>query len=169
MDDKLLRDTVRDVVSGYRDASRAERSTVRPFESVTLETAREISAEVRRKAEQMGVKAVVCVCDRGGNTVLLERMDDAYIASCDIAQGKAYTSVSLKLSTSELKALAQPGASLYGIQHTNSGRIVIFGGGEPLKDRLGDTVGGLGVSGGTEEQDTELGRYGRGVFERLRG
>lgn len=167
MDDKLLRDTVRDVVSGYRGADGGAGSAVRTFSTVTLSAARELSAAVRERAAQMGVKAVVCICDRGGVPVLLERMDDAYIASCDIAVNKAYTAVALKMPTSELGALASPGASLYGIQYTNSGRIVIFGGGEPLRGRCGDIVGGLGVSGGTEAQDTELGSFGRGVFEKM--
>ena len=45
-----------------------------------------------------------------------------------------------------------------------SGGGVTFGGGEPLK--VGETiVGGLGVSGGSEEQDTALAAYGKRIFE----
>ena len=69
------------------------------------------------------------------------------------------------MSTIELKPLAQPGASLYGIQFTNGGKIVIFGGGDTLTDGNGHIVGGLGVSGGTEEQDTALSAYGKKYFE----
>ena len=55
---------------------------------------------------------------------------------------------------------------MYGIQHTNGGKIVIFGGGDPLK--IGNKIiGGLGVSGGSEEQDTFLSAYGRDYFEKL--
>ena len=92
-------------------------------------------------------------------------MDGAYIASYDVALNKSFTVVSLKMSTSTLKPLAQPGGSLYGIQFTNGGKIVIFGGGEPLVGRSGQIVGGLGVSGGSEEQDTALAAYGKQVFE----
>ena len=46
------------------------------------------------------------------------------------------------------------------------GKIVIFGGGEPLLNENGEVIGGLGVSGGSEEQDTALGSYGRALFER---
>ncbi|MBQ2803761.1 MAG: heme-binding protein, partial [Lachnospiraceae bacterium] len=56
--------------------------------------------------------------------------------------------------------LAAPGGSLYGIQHTNDGKIVVFGGGEPLY--IDDVmVGAIGVSGGTAEQDTRLGEFGK--------
>jgi uncharacterized protein GlcG (DUF336 family) len=90
-------------------------------------------------------------------------MDNSFLASRDIAINKAYTSVALKMSTKKLASLAAPGCSLYGIQHTNGGRIVIFGGGDTLELR-GKILGGLGVSGGTEEQDTALSAYGKKIF-----
>lgn len=95
-------------------------------------------------------------------------MDDSFIASYDVAFNKAYTVVGLKISTIELKKLAQPGGPLYGIQNTNDGKIVIFGGGEPLMIG-GRIAGGLGVSGGTEDEDTALAAYGRQVFMELVG
>jgi uncharacterized protein GlcG (DUF336 family) len=67
------------------------------------------------------------------------------------------------MPTSDLATLAAPGGSLYGIQFTNNGRIVIFGGGVPLV-RGGVIVGGFGVSGGTAQQDTELGEYAKRYF-----
>ena len=70
------------------------------------------------------------------------------------------------MSTSTLKPLAQPGGSLYGIQFTNGGKIVIFGGGELLKNKEGEIIGGIGVSGGSEAQDTALAAYGKEVFEK---
>lgn len=133
---------------------------------MTLDLARKIIEATKKKAAEIGVKAVVAVADAGGNTVSVDSMDDAYIASWDIAVNKAFTSVSLKMSTAELSKLAAPSGSLYGIQFTNNGRIVIFGGGEALKNA--DTViGGVGVSGGTAEEDTFLGEYARKKFEEL--
>lgn len=135
---------------------------------VSLEQARSLSEQVRKKAAEMGVNAVVAISNRAARPVLVECMDNSYIASYDIAVQKAFTSVSLKMSTSELKPLAQPGGSLYGIQFTNNGQIVIFGGGEPLCNASGEIIGGLGVSGGTEEQDTALAAYGKQLFEKGR-
>ncbi len=121
--------------------------------------------EVRRYAAGQGVKVVTAVCDAGGNPVAMLRADDAFIASVDIATNKAFTSVSLKMSTEELSHLAQPGGSLYGIQFTNNNRIVIFGGGVPLVEN-GVIVGGFGVSGGTAEQDTALADYAKEFYEK---
>ncbi len=137
-------------------------------QGITLEDARRLSAAVRAEAARLGVKAVVAVADRAGHPLLVECMDDAYIASYDIAVNKAYTVTALKMSTAQLKPLAQPEQELYGIQFTNQGKIVIFGGGEPLCID-GRIVGGLGVSGGSEAQDTALAAYGKAIFEKSGG
>lgn len=135
-------------------------------DEMTLALAERICDAVMEYAKQKGVKAVVCISDAAGNPRLVKSMDDAYIASYDVAVNKAFTVVALKMSTKDLKPLAQPGGSLYGIQFTNGGRIVIFGGGEPLTVN-GRVIGGLGVSGGSEEQDTELARLGKKYFDTL--
>ena len=127
---------------------------------MTLDLANALADYVKVKASEMGVNAVVAVTNSGGNPVTVQCMNDSYIASYDIALNKAFTVVALKMSTSTLKPLAQPGGSLYGIQFTNNGRIVIFGGGVPLYNKEGKIIGGLGVSGGSEEQDTALGDLG---------
>ena len=135
-------------------------------DSITLKEANKLISAVMKKAEEMGVKAVVAVADRHSNPLSIQCMDDAYIASYDIAVNKTFTSAGLKMSTAELAKLAQPGQPLYGIQHTNEGKIVIFGGGEPLmvEDKI---IGALGVSGGTAKQDTDLAAYGKEVFKEV--
>ncbi len=133
---------------------------------MTLQLAEKLSAAVKKKAFEMGVNAVVAVTNEAARPVLVECMDGSFIASFDVALKKAYTVVALKMSTIELKPLANPGGSLYGIQFTNDNSIIVFGGGDPLI-KGGRIIGGLGVSGGTEEQDTALSAYGRQVFESI--
>ena len=133
---------------------------------MTLELAHRLSDEVKKKAREMGVNAVAAISNEAARPVLVECMDDSFIASFDVALKKAYTVVALKMSTIDLKPLANPGGSLYGIQFTNDSSIIVFGGGDPLK--VGDRIiGGIGVSGGTEEQDTALSAYGKTVFESI--
>ena len=136
-------------------------------QSLTLQKAEQLAELVLKRAAEMGVNAVVAVADSGGNPVLCKRADNAFLASWDIALGKAYTVTALKTSTAKLSVLAAPGGELYGIQFTNGGKIVVFGGGEPLQSSNGTLVGGLGVSGGTEGQDTSLSEYGAEVFKQL--
>lgn len=133
---------------------------------MTLKAANALIERVKAKAADMGVNAVIAVSDKAGRPVAVQCMDDAYIASFDIAINKTFTSASLKMSTDELSRLSQPGQPLYGIQFTNEGKIVIFGGGEPL-EADGKIVGALGVSGGTAEQDTAIAAYGKEVFEEV--
>ncbi len=131
-----------------------------------LKQAKKLIELVEAKAKNMGIDVVVAVSDSGANPIAVECMDNAYIASYDIAVNKAYTVVALKMSTKRLSGLAKPDGSLYGIQHTNGGRIVIFGGGDPLVYK-GKLVGGLGVSGGSEEQDTLLSAYGASLINEI--
>lgn len=130
---------------------------------ISLCLAKKIAGAVRLEAEKLSVKAVTAVYNSGARPVLVEVMDGAFIASFDIASGKAYTSAALKMPTKVLKNLAQPGSDLYGVQNTNSGKIVVFGGGEPLVYK-GCCVGAVGVSGGTEDEDTYLGEVAARAF-----
>ena len=156
----LVKAAVREIAAKGQAAPAPQRKRI---DAISLEDAKFLAAKVEEKAREMGVRAVVAIADDGGNLKLCECMDDSFLASRDIAINKSYTSVALKRSTKKLSALAAPGSSLYGIQFTNGGRIVIFGGGDPLELR-GRIVGGLGVSGGTEEQDTALSAYGKKFF-----
>ena len=61
---------------------------------------------------------------------------------------------------------AQPGGTFYGVDKLDGGKIVIFGGGIPLKS--GNTIiGGLGISGGTGEEDHSLAEYGQSVLNEI--
>ena len=131
-----------------------------PDGNIKLSQANAVIKAVQDKAIEWGLKVVVAVADKHTNPVSVQCMDDSYIASYDIATNKAYTVTALKMPTTELKKHAAPGGSLYGIQFTTPARIVIFGGGVPLYDKNGNVVGGLGVSGASEEQDTALAEFG---------
>ena len=84
--------------------------------------------------------------------------------SIDISRNKAYTAVAVKLPTHELAAVSQSGQALFGIHTTDGGRIVIFGGGFPLKSG-NEIIGGIGVSGGSVEDDMKCAEAG---LERLK-
>lgn len=134
------------------DVQIREKEPFTQYQVVTLANAKRLLDRGEEKAREIGVPMVMVVMDPGGNLIALHRMEGALLASIDIAQNKAFTALSLKMPTSKLGEISQPGKSLYGIQETNGGRIVIFGGGFPLfyNQKL---VGGIGVSGGTVAED----------------
>ena len=148
MNDREITKIVEDVVNNIK--SKPE---------MTLKLAKKLAEKVEEEAARIGVNAVVAVSNSGARPVLVECMDDSYIASYDVAFQKAYTVVALKMSTIQLKSISQPNQPLNGIQFTNGGQIVIFGGGDPLVHNS-KIIGGIGVSGGTEEQDTARSAYG---------
>ncbi len=158
MNENTISQIVSQVVSDVRKSTETK--------CITLSQARRLIVKVEEKAAQIGVKAVVAVTNTAARPVAIECMDDSFIASYDVALNKAFTVVALKMSTIELKSMTKPGDSLYGIQFTNDGKIVVFGGGDPLRYN-GAIIGGLGVSGGTEEQDTMLSAYGASVLPEI--
>ena len=135
-------------------------------QGMTLALAVKLIEKVEAKAAEWGMRVVTAVSDASGRPVAVHCMDGAYIGSFDVALNKTYTSVAFQMSTAKLGTLSHPGESLYGIQFTNGGKIVIFGGGEVL-ERNGKMIGALGVSGGTAKQDTDLAAYGKSVFEEV--
>lgn len=132
--------------------------------TVTLDVAKEIIAAAEEEAAAIDVPMCIAVMDEGANLVGFHRMDGALLGSVDIAQNKAYSAVSLKLDTETIHEESQPGEPLYGIGNTNDGRIVTFGGGFPLEDD-GTIVGGVGVSGGSVDEDVEVAQAGVERFE----
>ena len=133
---------------------------------INLNIARNLADRIEGEAARRGLRAVIAICTPEGNPVLVHAMDGAFLVSFDVATKKAYTSVAVKMSTQELSRLAQPGQTFYGVDKMDGGRIVVFGGGIPLK--YGDTIiGGLGISGGTGEEDHSLAEYGASVLKEM--
>lgn len=126
---------------------------------ISLESAKRLIEIIEEEAKRRGKQAVIAVCGPDGNPIAVHVMDGAFLVSFDVAVKKAYTSVAVKMSTMELSTLAQPGGTFYGLDKMEGGNIIIFGGGIPIK--VGDKIiGGLGVSGGTGEEDHSLAEYG---------
>ena len=153
--EELIKQTIESVLSGG--------STL---QDMNLRTANALIGRVQEKAREMGIPVVAAVSDKAGRPVAVQCMDGAYIGSFDVALNKTYTCAAFKMSTEALGKLAQPGGSLYGIQFPNEGKIVIFGGGEPLY-LGGRLIGALGVSGGSAEQDTALAAYGKDILKEV--
>lgn len=132
---------------------------------ITLDSAKSLIEKIEQEALRRNKPSVIAVCTPDGNPVAVHVMDGSFLVSFDMAVKKAYTSVAVKMSTMELSRLTQPGQTFYGLGKM-SDNIVIFGGGVPLK--VGDTIiGGLGISGGTGEEDNSLAEYGLQVLKEV--
>ena len=131
--------------------------------SVTLAAAQRATAEAIAKAEELAVDVCIAVTDGGGHLLSMARMDRAPLLCIHIAQDKAYSVASFGgLPTSDWwRLLESEPALLHGIVKTE--RLIIFGGGVPLVCD-GRTVGAIGVSGGSAEQDVQIAEAGAAVL-----
>lgn len=134
------------------------------YRPLDLSRAKRLIEAVEEEAERQGKKAVIAICNAEGNPIAVHVMDGAFLVSYEVAVKKAYTSVAVKMPTIELAKLAQPGQTFYGL--ANLEKMVIFGGGVPLMEN-GRIIGGLGISGGTGEEDHALCEYALGVFDSI--
>lgn len=131
---------------------------------MTLDLALKMIKAAKAKAEAIKVPQIIAVVDEGGNLVAQHRMDGAILASIDISLNKAFTAAATKTPTHVLGATAQSGGPLFGLNTTNNGRIVIFGGGYPVQDENGEIIGAIGVSGGSVEEDMACAEAGLTAF-----
>jgi uncharacterized protein GlcG (DUF336 family) len=69
------------------------------------------------------------------------------------------TARAFDITTKDLGANSQSGDQFFGIHASNNGKVMIFAGGIPLK-KDGKTVGAIGISGGSGEQDHAVAEAG---------
>ncbi|WP_440709075.1 GlcG/HbpS family heme-binding protein [Herbiconiux sp. YIM B11900] len=131
--------------------------------ALTLADARTLIAAAEKKADEIGQPMNIAVVDAGGNLIAHVRQDGAWIGSIDISISKAWTAKAFDIQTKDLGDNAQPTQQFFGIHTTNGGRVAIFAGGVPLT-RDGVVVGGLGVSGGSGEQDQSVALAGQAAL-----
>lgn len=131
--------------------------------ALTQSLAMKMLEAITNKADELGIKINAAIVDEGANLKAFIRMDEAALLSSEIAQNKAYTSAAFGKPTHEwYPMIKDEPALLTGIVHTN--RLVVFGGGLPLQYN-GIIVGGIGVSGGSAEEDVQCAEAGLAVFE----
>lgn len=129
---------------------------------MTLDEAKELIEAVEAHAKERGMQAVIAVVNPEGNPVAVHVMDGAYLVSFDVAVKKAKTAVAVKMPTATLAELVGRGGTFQGLDKITD--VVTFGGGVPLYrgDRL---IGGLGISGGTGEEDHALCEFALTVLQ----
>ena len=130
-----------------------------PKASISTEAAHEIIAAAEAKASEIDVPMVIAIVDDGGVLKALSRMDGAALLSVQVAQDKAYTAVGFGMPSHGWHDFIKDDPPLADGAPTGIDRLVIFGGGYPIKvdDQI---VGAIGVSGGHYSQDQEVAEAG---------
>ncbi|MDQ0639717.1 uncharacterized protein GlcG (DUF336 family) [Pedobacter sp. W3I1] len=127
--------------------------------NITSAQSDRIIAAAKAKAIEIAIPMSIAIVDEGANLKAFYRMDDAMLGSTDIAIKKAKTSRLFNINSGEIGKQSQPGGDLYSIEHSNDG-LITFVGGILLKNHQGETVGAIGVSGGSLKQDEEVAAAG---------
>lgn len=124
-----------------------------------------LCAAAREKSQELGFDISFAICDENGLPRAYRRYGDALVLSITLVPGKAYTAAVTQCRTKDVAACAAEGGSLMAIQ-TNDPKITLVAGGYPLFAH-GKIVGGIGVGGGTEEQDCAVAEYVVSIFQEL--
>ena len=118
---------------------------------ITLQAALAVCKGAIKKAEELNINICVSTCDSSGLELAFLRMNDSYIHSIEIAKNKAYTSASFKFPSGTWTSIFKESPHLEQ-GFSNRDKLIPFGGGLPIS--LNEkTIGAIGVSGGTEEED----------------
>lgn len=133
---------------------------------LTLEGARAVLAAAAKRAQEIGVPMDIAVVDDGGHLLAFIRMDGAKLSSVQIAITKAVSAAIRRMPTGPMPPGAEPNVLLsLGLAIGSHGQQTPIRGGLPLM--VGNTcVGAIGVSNGTEEQDTDVAHAGAAALEK---
>jgi uncharacterized protein GlcG (DUF336 family) len=118
-----------------------------------LSVAKRIADRVEAEATRTKVPVSVCVIDTHGNIVLQHRMNGALAFSMELSERKAYTSALVRVRTADLLPMVQPGQPLFPLMAQS--KYCAMGGGAPFTSD-GVIVAGVGVSGGTVDEDIAI-------------
>lgn len=133
--------------------------------NISLELSTKLLEAAAEKGKELGMPFSISIVDRVGNLKAFSAMDNAPVLSLDIAQNKAFSAATYNRATHEwYDRLKDDPPLLHGLVHTE--RLVIFGGGYPIKID-GELIGGIGVSGGHYTHDMQVCEAALEVVEQL--
>ena len=133
---------------------------------LTLEGAQAVLAAAEKRAREISVPMKIAVVDDGGHLMAFARQDGAKLSSVQIALNKAESSAIRRLPSGPAMQNDQPDlrVSLALAIGSRAHQIPLRGGLPLLVD--GACVGAIGVSNGSEDQDTDVARAGAAALEK---
>lgn len=130
---------------------------------LTDELCNKLALAAREKSQELGIDISFAICDENGLLKYFHRFGEALVLSITLVPGKAYTSAITQSKTKDIAEWSKEGNSLMAIQ-SNDQKITLVAGGYPLFVN-GKIAGGIGVGGGSEEQDCLIAEYVLSKFE----
>jgi uncharacterized protein GlcG (DUF336 family) len=126
------------------------------WDPIGLDEAQQLLSQARAAALEIGKAMTIAVVDTGGFIVAIERMDGARPMTPYIALSKAYSAAVMQRPTNMLKAWSDSDPVFFSQVATMGNHpIVATEGGITIK-KDGAFRGGLGVSGGSPQEDQKI-------------
>ena len=113
-------------------------------------------------AAEIGIAIATAIVDEAGHPIAVQRMTDAPAWTSEIAVSKAYTATTFRLATSAMRGESRR-PHFRSLVMSSGGRLLPASGGLPIIPTV-TVVGGIGVAGGTEEQDALCARAGLAIL-----
>ena len=123
--------------------------------SIKLAQASTIVDVALQKGRELNLRPlVVAVLDAGGHLVAYKREDKSAILRFEIAYGKAYGALGMGFGSRGLYERAQKAPMfITTLTAASDGRVMAAPGGVLIQDQNGDTIGAVGISGDTSDND----------------
>jgi len=122
---------------------------------ISANRARTIIRKTLTKGDEMGFKPLsVVILDAGGHVKAFERSDGAAPGRFGIAHGKAYGSIMLGMAgTAQMARAEQQAYFMAAVNGVYGGQVVPVPGGVLVRDKRGNVIGAVGVTGDTSHND----------------
>ena len=129
---------------------------------ITLKQAERIIDAILARGRRLKYRPLaVVVTDLGASVKAFKKDDGSAMMRFEMALGKAYAALALRRSSSLVRVRNEekPEFMRYLI-NASGGKIFPEGGGRLIRDRRGEVIGAVGVTGDTEMQDEALAAHG---------
>ena len=130
--------------------------------ALTLEQASIIVDKALEKGRELKLQPLtVVVLDAGGQMKAMKREDRSSLMRPEIAGGKAWGVLGMGFGGREFarRAAANP-VFLQALMAASGGRIVPVPGGVLIRDKAGEIIGSVGISGDTSDKDESCAVHG---------
>ena len=146
-----------------KNVSTSKSASLKRIFSLNLDLAERLADIAVEVANSIDLDVVITVVDASSSLILFKRMDNSLLCSIEISQAKAKTAVEFKADTLYLSN----NESLKTLNNFSNGstNYCFLGGGVPVKSLCGKIIGGLGISGGSVEQDCLVAEKTLKIFE----
>ena len=129
---------------------------------ITLEQANRIIEAIFSQGRQFACRPLsVIVVEPGAKVKAFQKEDDSAMMRFEMAYGKAYAALALGRSSSlvRMRTEERPVFMQYLIRASDD-QIFPEGGGMLIRNKVGEVIGAVGVTGDTQERDEELAAHG---------